>query len=195
MIERKIGETDASVFAILDGHGGEYAAVFAKDHLMERLRKKIEDAVNIATGKVSPPSPYRTVTENKIDTDELDEKIEDVNDIDEVQKSPNTAAERRNKLKKALSTDDDCNPSKLNCNQKQDAFLNKLSSIRLTKESLLKTSNKNAKPQEFNASHYVDKDMNVNFGKMITDHVLFTDYELIERAKKQVRYHLRFTID
>lgn len=190
MIERKIGDTDTSIFAILDGHGGEYAAVFAKDHLMERLRKKVEDAIDIATGKVAPPSPYRSVNnaEKKINKEETPDQIEDdIKTINDVKKSPNIAAERRNKLKKALSTDEDCNQSKSNCQQEQDAFLNKLNSIRMTKESFLKTNNKSVKPPEYGAGHYVDRDKNINFGKMITDLVLFTDYELVERAKKQVR--------
>lgn len=191
VMEKSIGETDASVFAILDGHGGEYAAVFAKDHLMERLRKKIEDAINIATGKVTPPSPYRSIKNTEIETNyDNEEKPQDNDDnknIDDVKKSPNIAAERRNKLKKALSTDVDCNPEKSNCNREQDAFLNKLSSVRLTKESFLKTNNKNVRPQEFAASHYVDRENNINFGKMISDLVLFTDHKLIERSKKQVK--------
>lgn len=194
MIEKKIGEADASVFAILDGHGGEYAAVFAKDHLMERLRKKIEDAIHIATGKVAPSSPYRSINKTEIeknaDNEEKSPENDDNKNVDDAKRSPNDAkrlAERRNKLKKTLSTDVDCNPEKSNCNREQDAFLNKLSSVRLTKESFLKTTNKNVKPQEFAASHYVDREMNINFGKMITDLVLFTDHELIERSKKQVK--------
>lgn len=194
MFEKRIGETDASVFAILDGHGGEYAAVFAKDHLMERLRKKIEDAINIATGKVTPPSPYRSIKKTEIetntDTEEKPDENDDNKNIEDVKKSPNIAAERRNKLKKTLSSDVDCNPEKSNCNREQDVFLNKLSSVRLTRESFLKTNNKNVKPQEFAASHYVDRENNINFGKMISDLVLFTDHELVERSKKQVNTFL-----
>lgn len=190
MIEKRIGETDASVFVILDGHGGEYAAAFVKDHLMERLRKKIEDAINIATGKVAPPSPYRSIkkteSDTNTDTEVKPQETDDNENNDDVKKSPNIAAERRNKLKKALSTDVDCNSEISNCNREQDAFLNKLSSIRLTRESFLKKNKKNVKPQEFGASHYVDKDNNINFGKMISDLVLLTDYELVERTRKQV---------
>lgn len=194
VIEKRIGETDASVFAILDGHGGEYAAVFAKDHLMERLRKKIEDAINIATGKVTPPSPYRSIQKTEIktntDNEEKPHENDDNKNIDDVKKSPNIAAERRNKFKKTMSTDVDCNPEKSNCNREQDAFLNKLSSVRLTRESFLKTNNKNIKPQEFTASHYVDRENNINFGKMISDLVLLTDHELVEQSKKQVKHFL-----
>lgn len=191
VIEKKIGETDASVFAILDGHGGEYAAVFAKDHLMERLRKKIEDAINIATGKVTPPSPYglikKTEIETNTDNEDKPQENDDNKNVHDVKRSPNIAAVRRNKLKKTMSTDVDCNPEKSNCNREQDAFLNKVSSVRLTRESLLKTNNKNVRPQEFAASHYVDRENNINFGKMISDLVLFTDHELVERSKKQVK--------
>lgn len=192
MFERKIGETELSIFAILDGHGGEYAAVFAKDRLMERLRKKAENAINIATGKVAPPSPFQrrsslVPNDDIVNVDDKKEKTDDdTKNIEDVKKSPNPTNDRRSKMKKALSTDDDCNQSKSNCNQQQDAFLNRLSSIRLTKESFLKTTNKHVKPAEHDAGYYVDRDNNINFGKMITDLVLLTDYELVERAKKQV---------
>lgn len=198
-MEKRIAGTDASVFAILDGHGGEYAAVFAKDHLMERLRKKIEDAIDIATGKVTPPSRYRstkkTETETTTDNEQKQQEIDDDKNVDNIKKSPNIAAERRNKLKKTLSTDVDCNPEKSNCIREQDAFLNELSSVRLTRQSFLKTTNKNVRPQEFAASHYVDRANNINFGKMISDLVLFTDHELIERTKKQVNQHQGGTLN
>lgn len=180
--------TDVSVFTILDGHGGEFAAVFAKEHLMEKLSKKIKEAVNIASGKESPlPLRRGSII---IDNHTTDKESNDENEetkIDETIQSPRTpGSQRRNKLKKALSQDNDCSPNKANCNQEQDTFLSKLGSIRLTKESFLKTINKPIKPDEYEASYYVDRNRNINFGKMVTDLVLLTDYELVEKAKKQV---------
>lgn len=172
--------TDVSLFGILDGHGGEFAAVFAKKELMEKLTKKIEEATSIATGKTSPP-PVRRLSRYNIEDQDTDE----VN-ANAAPKLNRKGSQRRNTLKKALSTDDDCNPAISNCNKEQESFLSKLSSIRLTKESLLKTNNKVTKPTEREASYYVDRDNKINFGKMITDLVLLTDYELVEKAKRQV---------
>lgn len=180
-----IRDTDVTILAILDGHGGEFAAVFAKDQLMNRLCKKIEEAIDISAGKLSPvPRRRGSILLNKIDLETNDE--DDEKKTDEPPKTP--VSQRRNKLKKALSQDDDCNPPKTNCNQdRDDSFLSKLSSIRLTKESFLKPNNKIVKPEEHDAGHYVDRHRKINFGKMVTDLVLLTDYELIEKAKKQVR--------
>lgn len=189
MISTNIKGTDVTIFAILDGHGGEFAAVFAKDHLMDKLTRKIEEAANIAAGKISP-RPQRKILE----TDDNETETKDNNDetnTDETTKLSRTGSQRRSKLKKALSTDDDCN-QKPNCNQEQDSFLSKLSSIRITKESFLKTNNKIVRPKDHEASHYVDRDKKINFGKMVTDLVLLTDYELVEKAKKQVSQSQQF---
>lgn len=178
--------TDVSIFGILDGHGGEFAAVFAREHLMKRLSKKIEEAVHIASGKLSPRPIRRVIETSPNDQDQTDNNKEE-NNTDETTKAPQTpVSQRRSKLKKTLSQDDDCNPAKSNCNQEQDSFLSKLSSIRLTKESFLKTNNKPVRPTEHDAGYYVDRNRKINFGKMVTDLVLLTDYELVEKAKKHV---------
>lgn len=176
--------TDVTILSILDGHGGEFAAVFAKQHLMDRLNKKIEEAINISNGKLSPrPTRRGSILLHKLDLEQNDEN--DEIKPDEPPKSPKSGSQRR-KLKKTLSQDDDCSPGKPNCNQEHDSFLSKLSSIRLTKESFLKPTNKMVKPTEHDAGYYVDRDRKINFGKMVTDLVLQTDYELVEKAKKTV---------
>lgn len=185
--------TDVTILGILDGHGGEFAAVFAKEQLMNRLSKKIQEAINISTGKVSPRPMRRNSLINIIDdqNDEIGEKK-----TDEPTLKP-TGSQRRKTLKKTLSQDDDCNPAKSNCNKEEDSFLSKLSSIRLTKESFLKKADKAIRPAEHDAGYYVDRDRKINFGKMVTDLVLLTDYELVEKAKKHVRVffiHIYFTV-
>lgn len=175
-----IKNTDVSIFGILDGHGGEFAAVFAKEKLMDKLHKKIEEAVNVAAGKV----PIRRNVDNKIDQESNND--EDEKKIDDSQPPRTPGSQRRNKLKKAFSQDDDCNPSKSNCNEEHGKILGKITSIRLAKESFLKTNNKMVRPTEHDAGHYVDRDRKINFGKMVTDLVLLTDYELVEKARKEV---------
>lgn len=187
VINTNIKGTDVAIFAILDGHGGEFAAVFAKDRLMDKLTRKIEEAINIALGKVSPRPQRKILGQNNDSENEQDDNNDEK--IDEIPKLSRTGSQRRSKLKKALSTDDDCSPPKVNCNQEQDSFLSKLSSIRITKESFLKTNNKVVKPTDHDASHYVDRNRKINFGKMVTDLVLLTDYELVEKAKKQVSWY------
>lgn len=193
--------TDVSIFGILDGHGGEFAAVFAKDRLMELLSEKILAAIDVSVGKVRP-LPHRrnsliipraedvaeflkkkhTDSGGGGDGDEDDDKIEKAQSVD----IPRTPSERRKKFTKTLSDDKDCDPANnTNCNKDHDSFLSKLSSIRITKESFMK-KDKAIRPNQYEAGYYVDRNNKISFGKMITDLVLLTDYELIEKAKKQV---------
>lgn len=190
--------TDVSIFGILDGHGGEFAAVFAKDRLMELLSEKILAVNDVSVGKVRP-LPHRRnslIVPRAEDIAEFlkkkradsggdgddDEKIEKSQSVD----IPRTPSERRKKFTKTLSDDKDCDsPNNTNCTKDQDSFLSKLSSIRITKESFMK-KDKAVRPNQYEAGYYVDRNNKINFGKMVTDLVLLTDYELIEKAKKQV---------
>lgn len=171
MIKTNIEDTKISVFGILDGHGGEFAAVFAKDFLMEKLRNKIRDTVDVANGKT--PQNH-TASDN-----EPDKQYEDTNDKGGAEDSPNN---KKAKLTKTMSTDVDCTRRK-NC--KEDPT-DKPNEQRITKESLLKSSNQNTRPIEHDANHYVDKEKRIDFHRMITDLVLLTDYELILKAKALV---------
>lgn len=196
MIEENLQGTGISFFAIFDGHGGEFAAVYAKDHLVENLYKKINEASDILTGKVPPPSPLLArarcqQTENEKETNkdkESDDEAKDTvtNDLNS-EKIKTATAERRQSFKKSLSTADDCQGAKSNCNRDQDVFLNKLNSIVRTRDSFLKKE-KTTRPQQYQAQCYIDKDRKINFGKMITDEVLAVDYKLVEKAKKDVSF-------
>lgn len=187
VIDESVRNTGISFFAIFDGHGGEYAAVFARDHLIENLYKKIEDASDIITGKVPPPSPMlrRANCPANEDNEEVEERKDTVKENLESGKLNAAQAQRRSSFKKSLSTTDDCNGAKSNCNREEDVFLNKLNAIVRTKDSFLRKE-KNAKPQQFEARCYIDKDRKINFGKLVTDEVLAADYKLVERAKKEV---------
>lgn len=193
VINEDVNSTGISFFAIFDGHGGEFAAVFAKDHLVENLFNKITDTSHILTGKVPPPSPVIPRAKLSEENDNAAEdttsdkvtKDDKLNGNDDKLSLKTTSAQRRSSFKKSLSTADDANGNKANANRDQDAFLNKLNSIVRTKDSLLKTATNNVKPQQYEAKCYIDKDRNINFGKMITDEVLAADYKLIEKAKKE----------
>lgn len=166
-----IDDTQITVFGILDGHGGEFAAVFAKEYLMEKLCKKIKQASDIATGKS---------TENQSSPkNDTEKQYEYETDKDGADSSPNTP--KKGKLKKTMSVDVDCN-RRGDCNQEQ----NKLNDLALAKDNFFKTNNQNARPIEYDANHYVGREKKIDFHRMITDLVLLTDYELILRAKRQV---------
>lgn len=192
VIDENVNKTGISFFAIFDGHGGEFAAVFAKDYLVQNLYNKILDTSNIVRGvNSSPATPMlNKVTEVKCPDDADDEKSKTDEDAtkpggSEDKPSAAATAQRRSSFKKSLSTADDCTGSKKNCNQEQDAFLNKLNSIVRTKDSLLKTNNNNVQPPTYEAKCYIDKAKKINFGKMITDEVLAADFKLVQSAKRQ----------
>lgn len=194
VINEDVNHTGISFFAIFDGHGGEFAAVFAKDILVENLFNKITDTSRILTGKVPPPSPLlahakcpdENDSNNAADNDEATEKV--TKDLNNDGTASKATAQRRTSFKKSLSTADDCNGTKGNCNRDQDVFLKKLNSIVRSKDSFLKTTSGSVKPQQYEARCYIDANRNINFGKMITDEVLAADYKLVEKAKKDVSH-------
>lgn len=62
VIDENINDTGISLFAIFDGHGGEYAADFAKSVLVKNLNFKLTQSSHIASGKVATkavPAPVR----------------------------------------------------------------------------------------------------------------------------------------
>lgn len=157
--------------------------------LVENLYNKITDTSHILTGKVPPPSPLLARAKRPDESDnnnaaENDEALDKV--AKDLKDDKSESVQRRKSFKKSLSTADDCNGPKTNFNHDQDVFLNKLNSVVRTKDSFLKTANNNVKPQLYEARCYIDKDRNINFGKMITDEVLAADYLLVEKAKKEV---------
>lgn len=186
MIDENVRDSGVAVFAIFDGHGGEMAADFAKDYFIENLYNKIVDAVSIVSGKEPTPSTAQ-VSDNKCPDDDTDSTVEDGQKVKANSNNAETSAvQRRASFKKSLSTADDCNGTKGNCNREQDAFLNQLNSVVRTKESFLNTNNNSVKPQQYEARCYIEKNKNINFGKMITDEMLAADFKLVERAKREV---------
>lgn len=182
VINEDVNETGIAFFAIFDGHGGEYAAVFAKDVLVDNLINKMTEASNIAKGKVPSPSPTRAncSDENKDASPTGDTAVSK-------ELTPDATVQRRTSFKKSLSTTDGTHVGVNSLQRESDNFLKKLNSIRQTKESLLqKASGNNAKPQQYEARCYIEKDGNITFGKMISDEILAADYKLIEMAKKEV---------
>lgn len=192
MIDENINQTGISFFAIFDGHGGEFAAVFAKDHLVPSLYSKLTESSNILKGRV-PSSPVISrgrlgsiVDDGDIAGATTAAAVDAKAKADEKPTTPNTAARRRASFKKSYSTADDCNGSKTNCNREQDVFMDKINSLVRTKDTLLKNNNNNAPPPKTHAAQYYIENGSINFGKMICDEVLATDYKLIETAKKAV---------
>lgn len=193
MIEENINQTGVSFFAIFDGHGGEFAADYAKDYLVQNLYNKIIETSNIVKGITTPDSVKNSQSNNNNECHDYSNKVnKDDNDVAApvTSNGGSTLLQRRSSFKKSASTAEDCSSSKGNCNQ--DVFVNKLNSIIKTKDRFLQGNGIGGgaaatKPQTYEGKCYIDNGK-INFGKMLTDEVLAADYKLVEAAKKTVSH-------
>lgn len=162
IINEDINGTGISLFAIFDGHGGEFAANYARDHLIQNLFNKVVELNAVKDGKL-PSAP--------VEREEI--KIEE-------KPTSATAADRKKSFRKTASTADD--------SQKKDitdpqllAQINKSRAI--TRE--VRPSSEVLKNVNIPLSSYLDKGK-INYGKLLTDEVLAVDRLLVEAAKKSL---------
>lgn len=169
------GTTGTSMFAIFDGHGGEFAAEFAKDILIQNLYNKIIESIQIARSKKSQQSP-----ENGEDGNDLncgDRRKRDENE-------PLALLQRKPSTKRYTQAADDIN--KNTSNQIDSDILGRLKpkdSFSMFKQTA--SNDAPPPPKTFDAKCYVQSGNKINYGKMITDEVLFADHKLVEKAKRQ----------
>lgn len=159
IINENINNTGISLFAIFDGHGGEFAANYAKDHLIQNLYNKVIELSAFKDGK--------TVIIPQKDSPEEPKKEE-----------INVNVERKTSFKKSASTADDTSKKEIT----DPDLLAQLSKARpiITREVRPVKPVKNiAVP----LSSYVDKGK-INYGKLLTDEVLAADRLLVEAAKR-----------
>lgn len=159
IINENVNNTGISLFAIFDGHGGEFAANYAKDHLIQNLYNKIVELNAFKEGKISDIS--REIIE------EYAPKEENV--------------ERKTSFKKSVSTADDTSKKEIT----DPELLAQLSKARpiITRE--VRTTTKPVKNINIPLSSYIDKGK-INYGKLLTDEVLAADRLLVEAAKKSL---------
>ncbi|XP_013200683.1 protein phosphatase 1L [Amyelois transitella] len=162
IINEDINSTGISLFAIFDGHGGEFAANYAKDHLIQNLFNKIielnafKDGKTISTPiKESPEEPKPKDHENSI------------------------SVERKTSFKKSASTADDTSKKEIT-----DPDL----LAQISKSKIITREVRPSKPVinvSIPLSSYLDKGK-INFGKLLTDEVLAADRLLVEAAKRSM---------
>ncbi|CAG9862758.1 unnamed protein product [Phyllotreta striolata] len=162
VINDNINNTGVALFAVFDGHGGEFAANYAKEKLMRNLFDKVVEIKGLMAGK---PVPERT---EQIEKDEI--------------KDPEERPIDRRTYRRSSSTADDCNKTRKEITDVQ--LLSKLDSIQpITKNSKpLKTT---PSFKKIPVNTYLDKGI-VNYEKLLTDEVLAADETLLEIAKKSL---------
>ncbi|XP_053692977.1 protein phosphatase 1L [Sabethes cyaneus] len=72
VIDENLNDTGISLYAIFDGHGGEFAAEYAKAVLVKNLNLKLTQSCTVAAGKPAPP----------VAPDNIDLKASDCTDDD-----------------------------------------------------------------------------------------------------------------
>lgn len=164
IINENINNTGISLFAIFDGHGGEFAANYARDHLIQNLHNKIVELNAFKDGKlVSTP---------------VHESSEDPKP--EKKEESNISIERKASFKKSASTADDTLKKEITDPQ----LLAQLSKARpITRE--VRPASTPVKTVAIPLTSYLDKGK-INYGKLLTDEVLAADRLLVEAAKKSM---------
>ncbi|BFF96153.1 protein phosphatase 1L [Drosophila madeirensis] len=187
--------TGVSFFAVFDGHGGEFAADFARDVLVKNIYNKIIEMSKLlktesagGTGDYDK-SPYlarkqsgRKDTANKENTEP----------------GGASSVSRRDSLRKAHSTTADCSAIKqktteasiadiytaqLNVAMRASGNAAAMGSSFLNNNNNAQNGGSNAPPPDLEAKCYIENGR-INFGKLITDEILSADYKLVEKAKQ-----------
>lgn len=167
VINDNINNTGVALFAVFDGHGGEFAANFAKEKLTQNLFNKVIEIKDVIAGKLTPKA--------LLDSDDNDEKKDPEKPV-----TP-TLTEKRKNYRRTSSTTDECIKG---VKEITDYEL-------LSKLDNLKPISRGSRPLKLTPSFkkvpvtsYFDKFGTVNYGKLLTDEVLAADERLVEVAKK-----------
>lgn len=213
IIEENINNnTGISFFAIFDGHGGEFAADFAKDILVKNIYNKVIETTKLLSVQKLEQKHLTVANAADIDKDYVEydaspylkRKASRKDNSDGSNKENEPVVRRRDSLRKSTSVTDDCTSKKLsdklNTNKdSSDVFTLQLNSLlrgvgggSSVKDSFLNNNNNKdsmtstndgGAPQQFDAKCYIESGK-INFGKLITDEVLAADYKLVEQAKR-----------
>jgi protein phosphatase 1L len=164
--------TNVSLFAIFDGHGGDYAAQFAKDILIQNLYNKIIESTNL----ISNPRQENSNELNSLDKDDLNCGGAEKNADESV------PLQRKLSARRTMSkTDDD------NANAIDSDILNLLKpqqkGYNMFNKQNVQSESSSPAPKSYEAKCYI-KGKSIDFAKMITDEVLFADHKLVETARK-----------
>lgn len=170
VINDNIEKTGVALFAIFDGHGGEFAANYAKEKLIPNLYNKIIEIKGLVAGKPFKREKEVICQEEKTDPEKP------------VPPPTPTLQDRRKSFKKSSSTTDECIKGAKVITDTE--LLSKLENMRPITREVKPTKIEAVK--ETPIADYIDKLGTVNYGKLITDEVLASDRLLLEEAKKSM---------
>ncbi|PSN40265.1 Protein phosphatase 1L [Blattella germanica] len=172
VVDEDINKTGVSLFAVFDGHGGEFAANYARDKLIKNLNNKVVELKNlIASGNKPPKNDPSTSNEN--DKKEEEEK-----------KSEGAPVEKKNSFRKTTSVTDEC--MKKGAGVTDPELLKKLDSLSRPITREVRPSKPEAALPTVPTSSYLDSSGKINYRRLLTDEVLAADRLLVEAAKKSM---------
>ncbi|XP_014483072.1 PREDICTED: protein phosphatase 1L [Dinoponera quadriceps] len=171
VVNEDMNNTGVSLFAVFDGHGGEFAANYARDKLIPNISQKVLELKNMLAGKAC-----------KTDYQGKPNEVEKTEDID---KKDEKSLERRKSFRKTVSTSLTDDYMKESIKLSDPELLDKLESISpITRE---------ARPCRMDAKQMPKVDMisyiegnKINYAKLLTDEILTVDKLLVEAAKKNM---------
>ncbi|XP_030383470.1 protein phosphatase 1L isoform X2 [Scaptodrosophila lebanonensis] len=197
IIEENINNTTGiSFFAVFDGHGGEFAADFAKDVLVRNIYNKV-----IEMAKLLKTAEGGGGDANYVDYDKSPYLARKQSRKESNKENAEPAGvSRRDSLRKAQSTTADCSALKQKISESviADIYTAQLNSAMrasgshtAAKDTFLNNNNQNAQgggkgnnpPPTYDAKCYIENGR-INFGKLISDEIMSADYKLLEQAKQ-----------
>lgn len=172
VVNEDMNSTGVSLFAVFDGHGGEFAANYARDKLIPNINKKVIELKDIIAGKVRRGSDDAQKEEDE------SEKIEEKENVAE-------PLERKKSFRKTVSASvtDDC--MKKNVGVTDPELLDKLDSLPRPITREVRPSRTTKTPLKVDITNYLDGNK-INYGRLLTDEVLAVDRLLVEAAKKNM---------
>lgn len=164
-LNENINNTGVSLFAVFDGHGGDFAANYAKEKLIQNVYNKVVEIKSL-------------VEKNSFKDINIFDKREE-----KITKVTSPTARRKKSFGKSLTSEEHMK----SIIEITDAeLLSKLNNLNrpITKEvtPTIPVEVIDKKP----ITYYVDKEGNIDFGKLLTDEVLAADQLLVETAKKSM---------
>ncbi|KAK9510587.1 hypothetical protein O3M35_005334 [Rhynocoris fuscipes] len=169
VVNENINGTGVHLYAVFDGHGGEFAANYARDNLISNLNSKIielKQLISKGVDKITmnkPPPPSPALPKKTLS-------------------SSGTAIEKKASFKKSLTEEG----MKKQSGMITDPYLlEKLDSLPRAITREVKPSRGVSLPLPVpDITTYLDSNSTINFGKLVTDEVLAADRLLVEAAKK-----------
>ncbi|TGZ54804.1 protein phosphatase 1L [Temnothorax longispinosus] len=171
VVNDDMNNTGVSLFAVFDGHGGEFAANYARDKLISNINEKVIELKNLLAGKAPT---YQT----ELILKELEKKKND-------NKRDEKFLDRRKSFRKVASTSltDDCMKKAIEVTDPE--LLDKLESITPITREVRPCRSGEKQVLKVDMMNYIEGNK-INYGRLLTDEVLAADKLLVETAKKNM---------